>query len=74
MADLFKDAPLTFPCQNCGHQITKKIVELEKNPDITCPECGATIKVNADDLKAARQRVNDRLEEFQRNVGKLNRR
>jgi uncharacterized Zn finger protein len=44
--------------------IEVKVVDLEKSPEIQCPNCGSVKRIEANELKATRKGVNRAAEKF----------
>ena len=45
------DMELPLDCDECGHVAREKWSHLKNNPILTCPGCGATHQVNAEQLR-----------------------
>ena len=43
---LFSEASVAILCPNCGYRMTRKIAQLQVEPDVACAECGATVLIN----------------------------
>lgn len=59
---------LDIPCGKCGTKISEKIGHLKQNPKLTCPACGTTTSVNADDLSRGINSVQKALGEFEKKL------
>ncbi|MGC0155009.1 hypothetical protein ACPRNU_21330 [Chromobacterium vaccinii] len=53
---------LALPCPGCGKKVEEKIGRLRTNPDISCPSCGASIKIDADELNQGIKAVEKQLD------------
>lgn len=60
---------IDFTC-DCGATVTSTIGKLRRSPTLTCPKCGATIRVDGSDLDRSVRNV-DRA--FDRTIGRLSR-
>jgi hypothetical protein len=65
---------IPIECQQCHHKIVKSLRDLEDDPVLTCPECGATTKVTGGGAPAAAldevQRAFDKLKQAARKSGR----
>jgi ssDNA-binding Zn-finger/Zn-ribbon topoisomerase 1 len=61
-----KDVDLTWVCPYCSHEMKMKYSELEKDPDVTCPNCGKVSGVDAKGLREGRQNYEKRIEEMRK--------
>jgi transcription elongation factor Elf1 len=72
-SNLFGDAKLPINCQGCGRSTDIPVPDLETNPKVVCPNCGAVTEINADELKRAREALNrasDKLTEMLKRLSK----
>lgn len=69
-SDLFAKDKLSIPC-TCGQEISETVARLEQNPTLICPKCGTHIKVNGNQLREARQRIQKQIDDLGRTLGKL---
>jgi hypothetical protein len=53
--DLFNAASVAILCPGCGHSMKRKITRLQKQPDVACSRCRASVRVdiNADEFRRA---------------------
>jgi hypothetical protein len=65
---LNRNAVLPIPCPKCGHEIKETLAGLEKNPDLTCPSCGTSFAVNADDFKRGLERADKLVSDFKARI------
>ncbi len=57
---------LELSCPGCSKKFKETIGRLKNNPDIPCPGCGATIHIEADQLRNGIQAIQDYLASFGR--------
>lgn len=60
-----------LPCPHCNHKGTQTIGKLKTNPKLTCRACGQGFAVNANELRAAVQKIEKSLADLQRAIGRL---
>lgn len=65
---LNRDVKIPIPCPHCKEKIQESIARLETNPTLTCPACGASIHVKAEDLRRSLEEVERLLADFKRKV------
>ena len=63
--------PISFPCPGCKKKITEKIGRLKRDPQLTCKECGQTIRINAADLRRGIQTIEKSLNDLWASLRKL---
>jgi len=59
---------LDIPCPKCKHKIPETVGRLETNPDLTCPNCGASFQIEAEELKRVLADAERALAEFKRKL------
>ncbi|MEN6302450.1 MAG: hypothetical protein ABFC96_03150 [Thermoguttaceae bacterium] len=69
--NFFDNQTIQIPCPECGHEITETIGRLKNDPDLPCPGCGITIKINAEKFREGFKGAEDALANFERSLGKL---
>ncbi len=60
-----------LPCPHCNHKGTQTIGKLKTNPKLTCRACRQSFTVNANELRAAVQKIEKSLADLQRTIGRL---
>jgi transcription elongation factor Elf1 len=50
-----------IPCPGCGQEVTETVGKLKESPDLTCSNCAARISVDATELTAGLDRVQQSL-------------
>ena len=71
---LNKSAEISLTCSNCGHEFTKTVGDLERDPQFPCPkDCGAVFN-GAPFLDEAEKALKNAAATLQREIDKLNRR
>ena len=50
LEQMFDDEELPLRCPGCGHETPTRLGDLKDNPQILCAGCGATIRVDAEEL------------------------
>lgn len=58
------DVDIPIPCTNCNKKITKKVKELNRNPNIKCPSCGQEITINMKDFNKSIKEVEKSIKDF----------
>jgi transcription initiation factor IIE alpha subunit len=48
---------ITFHCPSCKAEIAQAAAWLKSHPELTCPGCGAQIRIDTTDIAAGRVRV-----------------
>ena len=48
-----------------------KVVNLEKSPELKCPKCGSVKRIESNELKAVRKRVNREADKFKDALGRV---
>jgi len=66
-SNLFGDVKFPIKRKRCGNAMDIKISDLEKNPEIKCPNCGSITKMIADDLEKWRQNIIREVDKFTEN-------
>jgi DNA-directed RNA polymerase subunit RPC12/RpoP len=53
----FENTKMELPCQGCGEKMPTSLADIEQNPVVTCPSCGAKTEVRggAEPLAALRE-------------------
>ena len=60
-----------LPCPHCGHKSSQPIGKLKTNPKLACRACGQSFIVNANELRAAVQKIEKSLADLRRTLGRL---
>jgi len=69
MGDLInRNQRLDVPCSKCGYKLKESIRRLEQNPRLTCPGCGSTIQVNANELRDSLRQIERELARFPKEI------
>ena len=48
---------IPIPCPQCSKKFEKPLTWLEKNRQLTCPDCGNEFRVNDESFRAIREQV-----------------
>jgi DNA-directed RNA polymerase subunit RPC12/RpoP len=60
---------IELTCPHCGHKLSETIGRLKTNPHLVCPACRGGIDIQADQLRAAFEKVKRALAHFGRKRG-----
>jgi DNA-directed RNA polymerase subunit RPC12/RpoP len=55
MNSVFDNIRVPVPCDKCGDEFEETIAHLKTSPDLTCPGCGHTIKVDGAKMREGLQ-------------------
>ena len=58
---------LGIPCPHCSEKVEETIGRLKTDPKLTCA-CGATIQVDAKDLRSGIEQIERSLEQLRRTI------
>jgi uncharacterized Zn finger protein len=70
-SNLFGDAKLPLKCQGCGESMDTKVSDLQQNPNVACPNCGAVTHVEAGELHSALAKINQAADELGKTLRRL---
>lgn len=62
---------IELPCPHCGKKSAHTVGKLKTNPQITCSGCRQVFRVNANELRAAVQKIEKSLADLRRTLGRL---
>lgn len=65
---------IDVPCPGCGKKSKQRIGRLKRDPTLTCAGCGASIAVDAKQLRDAIRSVEKSLNDLTRRLGNLGKR
>lgn len=71
MTGLLDNETIEFPCPHCRREVSETIAKLKRNPKLTCRACRQDFTVNANQLRAAIQNIEQSLANLQRQLGRL---
>lgn len=65
------DEPLGIDCPGCGKQLGISVGQAHREPNFTCPDCGAELTFDTTGLDTGLKQANDALADLDRTFGKL---
>jgi len=71
MTGLLDKKLIDLPCPHCSHKTAQPIGKLKLNPKLTCNRCRKEFTVNANELRAAINKIEKELADLQRAIGRL---
>jgi len=67
---LFDAQDLPIECPNCKHKTPKSIAWIKQHSELTCT-CGATIRIDSDELLAGLRKAEDMISRLEKSKIKL---
>ncbi len=67
----FDSAEIDLTCPKCANKFKQRIGQLKNDPDIPCPDCGASIHIEAKGLRDGLKSADKAVDYFKRDMGKL---
>lgn len=71
MTGLLDKESIDLPCPHCRNKVSQTIGQLKLNPKLTCRACHKDFTVNANELRAAVNKVEKELANLQRTLGRF---
>lgn len=74
MKSILDESSIEVPCPHCGNKFSERLGKLKTNPKLTCPSCGGSISINADQAgRAGRElkKVDDAVADLRKSLGRL---
>lgn len=62
---------IEIPCETCGQKLSETIGRLKHDPELTCPNCGTIIKIEAAGLRKGVSEAEKTMADFERDIKKL---
>jgi hypothetical protein len=71
MTDLFDNAEIEIPCENCSHKTKKTIGWVKTHNKLIC-RCGTEITLDTKQFKAEIAKVESSIDDFEKTLKKFN--
>ena len=71
MTDLFENAEIEIPCENCSYKTKKTIGWVKTHNKFVCP-CGTEITLDTNQFKAEIAKVESSITDFEKTLKKFN--
>jgi DNA-directed RNA polymerase subunit RPC12/RpoP len=68
---IFDSKEVTVKCPECSHEITETIGHFRASPDIQCPGCSVTIKIEASSLDEALKSAEKSFADLKRKISRI---
>lgn len=65
---------VTLTCPGCGHKFKQPLAGLENDATVNCPGCKKPITVNAAPFRASIKKVDQRIADLKRAIGRIGKR